>query len=127
MHLTVRGVRRVSSPILGGSVLLFLICLFGSGRAYAQNPGDPLFCQPQEGVAFLIVNGGSGVFTVDPDCYNNNINNDVTTSITTGQGGTLVLTRTPTAGNYAYTPPTPTFTGLDTFSIPVYGQAGRQR
>ena len=83
------------------------------------NTGDPLFCQPNEGVVFLIVNGGAGVFTADPDCYNNNINNDVTTSITTGQSGNLALTRTPTAGNYVYTPPTPTFTGLDTFSIPV--------
>ncbi len=83
------------------------------------NPGDPLFCQPQEGVAYLIVNGGGGIFTADGDCYGNNINNDVTTSITTSQGGTLTLTRTANSGNYTYTPPTPGFTGLDTFSIAV--------
>jgi len=99
--------------------LLALTCVVAPNIARANNPGDPLFCQPQEGTTFLIVNGGSGVFTVDPDCYNNNINNDVTTSITTGQGGTLTLTRTATAGNYVYTPPTPGFTGLDMFSIPV--------
>lgn len=87
--------------------------------AVAQNPGDPLFCQPNEGVNFLIVNGGAGVFTVDPDCYNNNINNDTTTTITTTQGGTLTLTRTPSAGNYVYTPPTANYTGLDTFTIGV--------
>ncbi|MGO9230427.1 MAG: hypothetical protein ACLQKA_14650 [Bryobacteraceae bacterium] len=45
--------------------------------------------------------------------------NDTTTTITTSQGGTLTLVATPTAGNYTYTPPTPTFTGLDTFSIAV--------
>jgi hypothetical protein len=83
------------------------------------NPGDPLFCQPQEGTTFLIVNGGSGVFTADPDCYNNNANNDTSLSITTTQGGSLAGTRTPSAINYVYTPPTPGFTGLDTFSIPV--------
>jgi hypothetical protein len=87
--------------------------------ASVANLGDPLFCQPQEGVAFLIVNGGAGVFTADADCYNNNINNDTTTSITTGQSGTLTLTRTASSGNYVYTPPTPGFTGLDTFSIAV--------
>jgi hypothetical protein len=102
------------------ALLLAVTCVVARKAAYAQtNPGDPLFCQPQEGTTFLIVNGGSGVFTVSADCYNNNINNDVTTSITTGNGGTLTLTRAATAGNYAYTPPTPGFTGLDTFSIPV--------
>jgi len=100
-------------------MMLWLAAGTLASAASIANPGDPLFCQPQEGVAFLIVNGGAGVFTADPDCYNNNINNDTTTSITTGQGGTLTLTRTPTAGNYVYTPPTPGFTGLDTFSIAV--------
>jgi hypothetical protein len=83
------------------------------------NPGDPLFCQPQEGTTFLIVNGGSGVFTVDGYCYDMTTNNDTTLSITTTQGGSLAGTRTPRAVNYVYTPPTPGFTGLDTFSIPV--------
>jgi len=85
----------------------------------SPNPGDPLFCQPQEGVAYLIVNGGSGVFTANPDCYNNNTNNDTALSITTSQNGTLTGTVTSSAINYVYTPPTAGFTGLDTFSIPV--------
>jgi len=91
----------------------------GTPVSAANNPGDPLFCQPNEGVAFLIVNGGAGVFTADQDCYGNNINNDTTTSIATGHGGTLTLTRTASSGNYVYTPPTASFTGLDTFSIAV--------
>jgi hypothetical protein len=92
-----------------------------AGIASAQSPnlGDPLFCQPQEGVAFLIVNGGAGVFTADADCYGNNVNNDTTLSIATGGGGSLLGTRAGTSINYVYTPPTPTFTGVDTFSIPV--------
>jgi hypothetical protein len=102
------------------TALPLAVALFAERNfVYAANPGDPLFCQPQEGVAYLIVNGGGGVFTADADCYGNNINNDTTTSITTGQGGTLTLTRAPGSGNYAYTPPTPGFTGLDTFSIAV--------
>jgi hypothetical protein len=84
-----------------------------------SNPGNPLYCDPNEGVVFLIVNGGAGVFTIYEDCFGNNINNDTTTSITTGQSGTLVATLESPSANYVYTPPTPTFTGLDTFSIPV--------
>ena len=100
---------------------LFLGGILFPAMATAQspNPGDPLYCQPVEGVHFLIVNGGSGIFTVDYDCFNNNINNDTQTTITTTQGGTLTLNRTAYAGNYTYTPPTPTFTGLDTFQIGV--------
>jgi hypothetical protein len=115
----VAGIARTIVPMAA-----FLAVMAGS--AWAQtNPGDPLFCQPNEGVQFLIVNGGAGVFTVDADCYNNNYANDTTNSITTGQGGTL--TRAAGTGNYTYTPPTPTFTGLDTFSIlvtTVYNSAG---
>ena len=85
----------------------------------SPNPGDPLFCQPQEGTTFLIVNGGAGVFSADADCYNDNTANDTTLSITTTQGGMLTGTRSTGAINYLYTPPTPTFTGLDTFTIPV--------
>jgi hypothetical protein len=96
----------------------FLTATASTASAQA-NPGDPLFCQPDEGLSFLIVNGGAGVFTADPDCYGNNANNDTTLTITTSQGGTLNGTRTPSAINYIYTPPTPNFTGLDTFSIPV--------
>jgi Bacterial Ig domain len=99
------------------TALLVLACLAVSTLAYAQNPGDPLFCQPQEGTTFLIVNGGAGVFTADADCYNNNLANDTDTTIATSQGGTM--TRTAGTGNYVYTPPTAGFTGLDTFPITV--------
>jgi hypothetical protein len=99
------------------AVLLAVACLGTVNLAYANNPGDPLFCQPQEGVVYLIVNGGSGVFTSDGDCYNNNYANDTDTTIATSQGG--VMTRTAGTGNYIYTPPTPGFTGLDTFPIHV--------
>ena len=88
-------------------------------RAQSPNLGDPLFCQPQEGTTFLIVNGGAGVFSVDPDCYNENTANDTTLTIVTTQGGSLAGTRGPTAINYVYTPPTPGFVGTDTFTIPV--------
>lgn len=103
------------------SAILLALVFLGTGRnVFAQNnPGDPLFCQPNEGTTFLIVNGGAGIFTVDPDCYNNNIANDTTTTITTSQGGTLTLNAVPGGGNYTYTPPTAGFTGLDTFTIPV--------
>src|ERR1035438_10643564 len=75
--------RNLVARIRRVTLLLALACLVCT----AQNPGDPLFCQPQEGTTFLIVNGGAGVFTVDPDCYNNNANNDTTLTIATGQGG----------------------------------------
>ncbi len=100
-------------------VAALVAAMAGIASAQSPNLGDPLFCQPQEGVAFLIVNGGAGVFTADGDCYGNNPNNDTTLSIATGQGGTLAGTRSGSQINYVYTPPTPTFTGLDTFSIPV--------
>lgn len=101
--------------------LVLIAASLGSTLALAQSPnlGDPLFCQPQEGTTFLIVNGGAGVFTADADCFNNNVNNDTTLSISTGQGGTLTGTRGAGSINYVYTPPTPTFTGTDTFSMPV--------
>jgi hypothetical protein len=90
------------------AVLSAVACLGTVNLVYGQaNPGDPLYCQPQEGVAYLIVNGGSGVFTA----------NDTDTTIATSQGGTM--TNTAGTGNYTYTPPTPGFTGLDTFPITV--------
>ena len=100
------------------AVLLFMVFALASSSfaSGATNPGDPLFCQPNEGTTFLIVNGGSGIFTVDADCFGNNLNNNTALSITTSQGGTLTSTD---HANYTYTPPTSTFTGLDTFSIPV--------
>jgi len=101
-------------------VLMVAFAAAMANNASAQaNTGDPLFCQPQEGVQFLIVNGGAGVFTANADCYNNNASNDTTLTITTGQGGSLNGTVAGASINYIYTPPTPTFTGLDTFSIPV--------
>lgn len=97
--------------IAGGAILAPLV--------HAQNPGDPLYCQPNEGNTFLIVNGGGGIFSVWQDCFNNNSANDTTNTITTSQGGTLTLVNTSGFSNYTYTPPTPGFTGLDTFNINV--------
>jgi Big-like domain-containing protein len=86
--------------------------------AHAQaNPGDPLFCQPVEGTTFLIVNGGTGIFSAHGDCYGNDPSLDTDTTIPTSQGGTM--TKTPGTLNYTYTPPSPTFTGLDTFPLHV--------
>ena len=107
-------------PWLGIAGGLFLV----APAAFANNGGDPLFCQPQEGVGYLITNSGSDVWTVDPDCFNN-FNPSIPvalsgqTPITTTQGGTLTLTATPSGGNYTYTPPSPTFTGVDTFNYTV--------
>lgn len=103
-------------------VLVLLACCLLQPLAHAastSNPGDPLYCQPNEGTTFLIVNGGAGVFSVDNDCYGRNIANDTTTSITTSQNGSLAGTATSGSMNYIYTPPTSGFTGLDTFTIPV--------
>jgi hypothetical protein len=108
--------------LAGAIVWLCFVCLTGSfahALTVSNNPGDPLYCQPQEGTTFLIVNGGGGVFTADGDCYNRNISNDTQTTITTSQGGTLTGTVSSDSMNYVYTPPTPNFTGLDTFSINV--------
>ena len=100
------------------ATIVGLMGLFGSTLRAQANPGDPLFCDPNEGTTFLIVNGGSGVFTVNSDCYGNVPAADTQLVIPTGQGGTL--TKGPgTSLNYTYTPPTPNFTGLDTFSILV--------
>ncbi len=104
-------------------IMVFFACLCGTAilsfGAPASNPGDPLYCQPQEGLGFLIVNGGAGVFTANYDCYGNNVNNDTTLSMSTTQGGTMAGTRASTGINYIYTPPTPGFTGTDAFNIPV--------
>lgn len=83
----------------------------------ASNPGEALFCQPNEGTTFLIVNGGSGIFSADSDCFNNNYANDTQNSIATSQGGTL--TKNTGTGDYVYAPPTANFTGLDTFTFSV--------
>jgi uncharacterized protein with beta-barrel porin domain len=91
---------------------------FGATGAYAvtSNPRDPLFCQPNEGVNFLIVNGGAGVFTANSDCFGGNPANNTQTTITTSNGGTLVTTD---HSDYVYTPSSLTFTGTDQFSIHV--------
>ena len=113
----VRANRRLKGTARA-AVLLAVACLGTANLVYGQaNPGDPLFCQPQEGIVYLIVNGGAGVFTSNMDCYGNNLANDTDTTIATSQGGTM--TKTAGTGNYTYTPPTPGFTGLDTFPIHV--------
>ncbi len=99
--------------------VLCLIPEIAAAGSVANNPGDPLYCRPNEGVQFIIVNGGSGVFTADPDCYGENINNDTDTPIATGHGGTLTLNASPSGGNYVYAPSPLGFTGQDTFSIAV--------
>jgi hypothetical protein len=105
--------------IVCATLLLGLVFLGTARVANAQaNPGDPLFCQPVEGTTFLIVNGGTGVFSANADCYGNNpATFDTDTTIPTSQGG--IMTKTPGTANYTYTPPTPTFTGLDTFPLHV--------
>lgn len=112
---SVRARAAAIAPVIGLTAMFFSVM---TNTAWAAaNPGDPLFCQPNEGVEFLIVNGGAGVFTSDADCYNNNYANDTDTTIATSGGG--VLTRAAGTGNYVYTPPTPTFVGTDTFPISV--------
>jgi hypothetical protein len=103
----------------GTTVFLIAAGAILAPLAQAQNPGDPLYCQPNEGNTFLIVNGGGGIFSVGADCFNDNTANNTTTTITTSHGGTLTLSNTPISSNYTYTPPTPGFTGLDTFNINV--------
>jgi uncharacterized protein with beta-barrel porin domain len=85
-------------------------------HATSSNPGDPLFCQPNEGTTFLIVNGGGGVFTANSDCYGGNSANNTQLTISTSKGGSLVSTD---HTNYVYTPSTLGFVGLDTFTINV--------
>jgi hypothetical protein len=105
--------------------LLGAACL-ATGVAFAQhNPGDPLFCQPNEGNTFLIVNGGSGVFTVDGDCYGAALGsipaNTPPSTIATAHG-TLTLANPTFSGgqaNYVYAPSPTSYTGTDTFSITV--------
>ncbi len=98
-----------------------------AARATNPNPGDPLYCGPQEGTTFLIVNGGTGVFTVNGDCFNNNIANNTHLTITTSHGGSLVGTNSGGSTNYVYTAPTATFQGLDSFAFfvtTVWNSAG---
>jgi uncharacterized protein with beta-barrel porin domain len=119
--------RPVATFYRGGTALVIrfvtAIAIWGTiaTGAYAAgpNPGDPLFCQPQEGTTYLIVNGGTGVFTANSDCFNGNSANNTHLSITTGGGGSLAGTNAGGSTNYVYAPPTSTFVGLDTFSIPV--------
>jgi hypothetical protein len=109
-----RRLARIASTVLS----LALTCVISQSVARAaNNPGDPLYCQPQEGTTFLIVNGGTGIFTADADCFNSNIANDTQNSIATSQGGTL--TKNAGTGDYVYAPPTANFTGLDTFTFSV--------
>jgi hypothetical protein len=117
-----QAARSVAAPSRSGLALAGLLALgvlaTGHSAAAQSNPGDPLFCQPNEGNTFLITNGGSGVFTVDPDCFNSNINNNSNFSISTAHGS-LAGSNSPGGTNYIYTPTVAGFTGLDTFTIPV--------
>ena len=116
--------RGCDSPFSAGAALLtrfmMAVAILGicATGAFARNPGDPLFCQPQEGTTYLITNGGTGVFTADADCFANNPNNNTSLFITSAHG-TLVGTNAPGGTDYVYNPTTGTFVGLDTFSIPV--------
>jgi hypothetical protein len=120
-HLRARWVLidRLFVGMVHALLLLAVASLGALNIARAQaNPGDPLFCQPVEGTTFLIVNGGVGIFSAHGDCYGNDpATFDTDTTIATSLGGTM--TKTPGTANYTYTPPSPTFTGLDTFPIHV--------
>ncbi len=118
------GVRRGWGALWSWGGMGVAVALLGASAAFANNPGDPLFCQPQEGVGYLITNSGSDVWTVDPDCFGNFVPSvpvalSSQTPITTLAGGVLTLTVTPSGGNYVYTPPSPGWTGVDTFVYTV--------
>ena len=101
--------------------LLSALFLPHSAMSATANPGDPLYCQPNEGATFLIVNGNAGVFTTNSDCYSpfaNVNNNNVTIQPT---HGTLTSDG---AGNYVYVTTDPNYTGLDTFSVHVDTSTG---
>src|ERR1035437_6856058 len=101
--------------------LLSALFLPHSAMSATANPGDPLYCQPNEGATFLIVNGNTGVFTTNSDCYSpfaNVNNNNVTIQPT---HGTLTSDG---AGNYVYVTTDPNYTGLDTFSVHVDTSTG---
>jgi len=102
---------------------LFILALIipHSAMSATPNPGDPLFCQPDEGATFLIVNGTTGVFTTNNDCYspashvnNNNVTVQPTHGTLTSDG----------AGNYVYVTTDPNYTGLDTFTVQVERSVG---
>src|ERR1035441_5178125 len=102
-------------------LFLFVLIVPHSAVSATRNPGEPLYCQPDEGATFLIVNGTAGVFTTDSDCYSptsNKNNNNVTVQPTQG---TLTSDG---AGNYAYVTTDPNFTGLDPFSVHVDTSTG---
>lgn len=111
---------RRSGPHVGRALtLVFLVgALFIPHPAISatRNPGDPLYCQPDEGATFLIVNGTTGVFTTYNNCYSpsSNVNNNNIVSQPTH--GTLTSDG---AGNYVYATTDPNYTGLDTFSVHV--------
>jgi len=96
--------------------LLSALFLPHPAMSATANPGEPLYCQPNEGATFLIVNGNTGVFTTGIDCYSpyaNVNNNNVTIQPT---HGTLTSDG---AGNYVYVTTDSNYTGLDTFSVHV--------
>ncbi|MGA2115649.1 MAG: IPTL-CTERM sorting domain-containing protein [Bryobacteraceae bacterium] len=108
--------RRGSARIIALSLLSGALFIPSLALATTPNPGEPLYCQPNEGATFLIVNGNTGVFTTGTDCYsptshvsNNNIVTQPTHGTLTSDG----------AGNYLYTTTPANYTGLDTFQVHV--------
>jgi hypothetical protein len=69
-----------------------------------------LYCNPNEGTAFPIINDGSGILAVSGNCAT-----DAPATIATTAGGTM----TRSGLNFTYTPPTAGFTGVDTFNLHV--------
>jgi hypothetical protein len=87
----------------------------GPGPVRTQNPGEPLYCQPNETATFLIVDGTTGIFTTAGDCYTGSdvANNNIVTAPTQGTFAS------DGAGDYVYTTTNPAYTGLDTFQVHV--------
>jgi hypothetical protein len=116
--------------------------LLAGPAAFANdNTDNQLRCRPNFGINFLINNGAtspSNVFRAHWFCFDTfltqtdkNTINLGENQINTTQGGQLNLVApiTQTAQNaiYAYTPPSPGFTGLDTFTfhvLTVYNDEG---
>jgi hypothetical protein len=117
MPLAPSGLRRsLSWTIFSLTVLAGF--LMNPARSLAGPPplGEPFYCMPNEGAAAIIVNGGTGVFTVSSDCYNNVAPN--ANEITVGP---VHGTFTPSASGlvYTYTPSPLNYTGTDTFTLAV--------
>jgi hypothetical protein len=82
--------------------------------ALPNSPGDPLYCQPDEGAQFLTLNNNQGFFWVGEDCLANSI-------VTPPTHGTLTSLGLDGYGEtvYAYAPSPANYTGTDTFTVSV--------